>query len=211
MAEREPVALPDQDHPLTYEENHMIRRKNYLIKKRFQFNFLSKFIILLVLESALIMGFFMHISNNTLTTGYYNSILTVETTSQYFFVSFLLITLIVVIGIGIAGMVVFILLSHRIAGPLYRFEKTLKDIENGDLTAQIDLRRSDQLIEIKEALNTVLSSLNGRVGKIRQYIEQAEDLVARRDDPESTAKLKKTVDLLKKEVSLFKITSAFKE
>ena len=134
----------------------MVRRKNYFIKKSFQLKFLSAFVVLLILESFLVTALFMYISNNTLTTGYSNSTLRIESTPSFFFVAMIFITLIAAIGIGLAGMVIFILLSHRIAGPLHRFEKSLKDMGSGDLTFRVNLRKTDQLAELKKGLNILI-------------------------------------------------------
>ena len=189
----------------------MIRRKNYFIKKKFQINFISRFIILLLLESVLTIALFMYVSSDTLTAGYFYSTLTVERTPHFFFISFLLITLIVIVGIGLAGMVVFVLLSHRIAGPLYRFEKVLKEIELGDFTTRVDLRRTDQLTELKEALNTLVGSLDSRMRRMKDRLAEAQELLSKKDDPESLSKLNKVIGLLKNEIDHFKITSSAKE
>lgn len=185
----------------------MIRRKNYFIKKKFQVNFFYKFLIALLLESLLIAGLFMYVSNNTITTGYLDSILKIERTPNFFSVSFLLITLIVVVGVGVVGLAVFILLSHRIAGPLYRFEKTLKDIESGDLTTRIDLRRTDQLTELKEALNILVNSLDKHVGRVKTNLAEMEQIISKKDDPEAISKLNKAITKLKDEIGHFKVTS----
>lgn len=184
----------------------MIRRKNYFIKKAFQLKFLSGFIILIVLESLLITSLFMYASNNTLTTGYSNSTLRVENTPSFFLVSLIFITLITVIGIGMAGMIIFILLSHRIAGPLYRFEKSLKDLEAGDLTRRINLRRTDQLAELNKGMNTLMESMDGRIGGIKKNLSDIEAILSKRDDPELIAKVKSKFDIIKKEIGRFKVS-----
>jgi methyl-accepting chemotaxis protein len=186
-------------------------RKNYLVKRRFQMNFILAFIVLLVLESLLIAGLFMHVSSDTLTTGYFNSTLRIERTPSYFLVPLILITAIVVGGIGITGMVVFILLSHRIAGPLYRFETILGQIERGDLTTRVDLRRTDQLAELKGSLNVFIDSLDGRMGKVKLILEEAKTLLSKKGDPETLTKLEAVIDRLKDEIEHFKVTSNSKE
>ena len=164
MVKRETIEGQDKDKP-------MIRRKNYFIKKRFQMGFIYRFILLLLLESLLIAGLFMYISSDTLTTGYFNYILKIERTSDFFFISFLLITSIVVIGMAMIGMAVFILLSHRIAGPLYRFEKDLAEMAQGDLTKRIALRKTDQLTELKEALNISEEFIGKEIKDVEKELE----------------------------------------
>ncbi len=189
----------------------MIRRTNYFIKKRFQLHFLYRFLVLLLAEALLIAGLFMYISSNTLTTGYFDSILTVERTPSFFFVPFLLIILIAAIGMGITGMVVFILLSHRIAGPLYRFEQDLEEISGGDLTKRINLRKTDQLTELQESLNMMLESFDQRIARIKARAAELKELASKKGDPETIAKIHETIESLSREIDRFKATSGPKE
>src|SRR3989338_6431085 len=101
----------------------MERRKNFLIKKRFQFSFMVPFVFLLISESILIISLFLYLTQDTITTGYIDSVLRIEQTNNFFLLPFLLMTLIVVLGVALAGMLIFIILSHRLAGPIYRFEQ----------------------------------------------------------------------------------------
>ncbi|MDP2922850.1 MAG: methyl-accepting chemotaxis protein [Candidatus Omnitrophota bacterium] len=188
----------------------MLRRRNYFIKKKFQVGFFYRFLILLVLEAALIVGLFMYISTDTLTTGYSNSTLTIKSTPSFFLIPFLLIILIVCVGIGIAAMIIFILLSHRIAGPLYRFEKILNEISTGDLTKRISLRKTDQLTELKEALNILMESFDQRLGRVKNNLFELRELLAK-NDPANSEKIYKAIELLKDEIDHFKVTSGSKE
>jgi methyl-accepting chemotaxis protein len=187
------------------------RRKNYLIKKKFQLNFLSKFVILLLLEAVAIAALFMYISSNTITAGYQNSLLSVEKTASFFLVPFLLMTVIVAIAMGIAGLIVFVFLSHRIAGPLYRFEKVIEDISGGDLTSRIDLRRTDQLTEIKEVLNSLIHSMDLRIGRIKDISDEMQEILAKKDDPDAITKMNKLAFLIKDEIAHFKVTRASRD
>jgi len=189
----------------------MEMRKNYFIKKRFQLNFLLKFIALLVVESLLIAGLFLYVSNDTLTTGYLNSTLRIEKTPDFFFVSLILIVLITMVGIGMAAMVVFIFLSHRIAGPLYHFEKALKNAGAGDLTARIDLRRTDELTVLKESINALLESMDSRLGRVKKGLAELEGLPLNANDPQAASKLKAKIDSIKDAIGYFKATPISKE
>ena len=185
----------------------MERRKNFLIKKRFQLSFLGSFIVLLAVESVLLISLFLYLSRDTLTTGYIDLILRVERTQNFFFVPFVLLTLIIVLGLAITGMVVFVLLSHRIAGPFYRFEKTLKQVEEGDLTPHVQLRKDDQFVELEEALNRFIDSLNRRIGSLQTDIEDVKSLLARKDDPSLLDKVGKKIDGIVHQIKHFKVAS----
>jgi methyl-accepting chemotaxis protein len=185
------------------------RRKNYFIKKKFQINFFYKFILLLILESILIVSLFLYISRNSLTTGYLNSILRVEPTWDFFFIPFVLIALIVVLGISLAGMIVFILLSHRIAGPLHRFEKVLEELSAGDFTTKVHLRNTDQLVDFKEKLNFFIEILCQRIIVIKAKLEEAQGLIKQTQDPQLISKLKQKLDGIQEEINRFKTSCKF--
>jgi len=49
--------------------------------------------------------------------------------------------------------------SHRIAGPVYRIEKTLREIIKGDLSLRIKLRDGDELIDLADMINSLTENL----------------------------------------------------
>ncbi len=57
---------------------------------------------------------------------------------------------------------------QKIAGPLYRFRWAFEQLENGSLLSSVKLREKDLFIKEEESLNKMLTSLNGKLGTIRQ-------------------------------------------
>ena len=178
-----------------------------MINKRFQFTFLSPFVVLLILESILILGLFFYLSQDTLTTGYIDSVLRVERTQNFFFIPFLLVTLIAAMGLAMTGMIVFSVLSHRLAGPLYRFEKVLEQVEGGDLTTRVHLRKTDQFTNVGKAMNRIIVSLNRRVGGIKTELEEAQKILTKKDDPAVLAKISDKVNAIAEDIKYFKVIS----
>ncbi|MBI3754110.1 MAG: methyl-accepting chemotaxis protein [Deltaproteobacteria bacterium] len=143
------------------------RRRNYFIKKKFQFDFAVKFLILIAIEAVLAIGLFLYVSKGTLTAGYSGPELTVARTYDFFLPILLFSNLIIVGATAVAGLVVLIFLSHRIAGPLYRFENILNDLSKGDLTRRFKLRETDQLLELEKGINEMANTLDRNVGDIK--------------------------------------------
>jgi len=87
-----------------------------------------------------------------------------------------------VVAIVIAGtLAVFAALyaSHKIAGPLYRFERLCEQVGDGDLEVLVSLREKDQLQELGLAFAGMIDKLRTRqseqqavVAKIDTQIEQ---------------------------------------
>ena len=149
------------------------RRRNYFIKKHFQTKFALRFAVLILVEAALIAALFFLIARGTATTGYYGTQLRIEDTARFFSMTFLLIAAIAGAVVGVAAMIVFIYYSHRIAGPLYRFQKSLSELTLGDLTGRVHLRRRDQLGDLGETINLLAVETDRKIGQIRKDIEEA--------------------------------------
>jgi methyl-accepting chemotaxis protein len=66
-----------------------------------------------------------------------------------------------------------LLFSHFIAGPIYRFEKTLEAVRDGDLTIVVRLRARDEFKEMAELFNQALGSLRLRLQTERDVVEAA--------------------------------------
>ncbi|MFU8768936.1 MAG: HAMP domain-containing protein, partial [Desulfotignum sp.] len=90
--------------------------------------------------------------------------------------SVVLTTVISIVVVGIIAAIVMLLVSHKIAGPMFRFEKDIERIAGGDLKSHINLRKGDQFQEMVKTLNTMIDSLNSKVSEIRHDVaEQAEN------------------------------------
>lgn len=67
---------------------------------------------------------------------------------------------------------VSIFVSHKIAGPVFRFEQMTKVVANGDLTQEIHLRTGDELRELEIDFNKMIVSLREIVKKDREVISR---------------------------------------
>jgi methyl-accepting chemotaxis protein len=80
-----------------------------------------------------------------------------------------------------AMLVVFILLalhsilvSHRIAGPLYRFRSIFKAVAEGDLSIRANLRKTDYLGKESDSLNEMILNLRTKLVGIQKHSEALE-------------------------------------
>lgn len=179
-------------------------RKNYFIKKAFQTKFVIGFVFLLLVEALFIAGLFMHMSGETLTTGYSGSHFVIEKTSSFFVASVAIIALVVGTAMALAGGVIFILLSHRVAGPLYRFEETLSEMADGNIAGRVKLRKTDQLKEMQTAFNKALDAIDGRLEEIKRGIGEADDLAGRYAGDEHVKEVKDAISKIKDKIAFFK-------
>lgn len=66
-----------------------------------------------------------------------------------------------ILYLGVVGFLSFIV-SHRIAGPIYRFEQSAQVVGTGDLTHRVHLRAGDELLELQDEFNGMVAALQGK-------------------------------------------------
>ena len=64
-----------------------------------------------------------------------------------------------------------IYISHKIAGPLYRFEKSLEAWDGGDLRTRIHLRKYDEAQFLADKFNRTLGRLDEKIGRLKSSLE----------------------------------------
>jgi methyl-accepting chemotaxis protein len=145
-----------------------IARRQYFIKKDFQTRFIVRFILVLIIGGIISVGLTLMTTRGTLTTSYVDARLVIQDTPLAILPSVILTTLITIVVVGVIAAIVMLLVSHKIAGPMFRFEKDIERIAGGDLKSHIHLRKGDQFQEMVTTLNTMIDSLNSKVSEIRQ-------------------------------------------
>ena len=83
-----------------------------------------------------------------------------------------------------AMFIIFVLLalhsvfvSHRIAGPLYRFRKVFGAVASGDLSARATLRKGDYLGKESDSLNEMIASLRTKIEGIQNHSDKMEGVL----------------------------------
>lgn len=165
----------------TMDENN---RKAYFIKREFQFKFIFKFCIILLLGVILSTVILWLFSRNTLTTSFQESRLVVENTSVAILPSVIYTNLITMGVIILVTIFVMLLLSHKIAGPLARFENEINAIGNGDFTRVVRLRGNDQITEIADSLNNMVTNIHQKLEDIHSRVEQLKAVAEKENYPE---------------------------
>lgn len=78
--------------------------------------------------------------------------------------------IILMVIIFIAG----IFISHRIAGPMYRFEKSAEAISKGDLSVNFNIRKSDEMHETAVTLEEMIESLRKDIEKVKKLADDGD-------------------------------------
>jgi methyl-accepting chemotaxis protein len=161
------------------------RRTDYFIKKDFQFKFILKFCLLVFIGVVISTVLLFLLSQDTLTSSFEQSRLVVKKTGLAILPSVVYTNLITLGLITIATIIVTLFVSHKMAGPMFRFEEELKEIGKGNLTKKVMIRKKDQIADMAVCLNNMVSSLHAKVLDIQTEVEHIRQSASRQNAPTS--------------------------
>lgn len=167
---------------MTPRKKNGYQRRIYYIKKDFQLRFIFKFCLLVLAGGLVSTGILTFFSKGTLTSTFDNSRLVIEKTSIAILPAVVYTNIITLVLITMATVAVTLLVSHKLAGPMFRFEADLKMIGEGALTKTVRLRKEDQLKDLVGSINHMTANLHGKVTDIRCQVRQARDFAAETGD-----------------------------
>lgn len=153
-------------------------RRRYFINRKFQLEFSLRFLLIIAAASIAVMLLFFYNSRGTMSVGYTGSEVKLLQTGAYFLPSLILSTVVIVIFSCLAGAIALILLSHRFAGPLFRFQATLDELGAGNLTRRFSLRHKDQFKDLAERINALAAVLDGKMGDIKSRAAEISRIIA---------------------------------
>lgn len=70
-------------------------------------------------------------------------------------------------------LIVSAVVSHRMAGPIFKFEKSCATVAEGDLTHRVYLRKGDQLTELQDQFNNLAGAVNEVVKEYEAFRSEA--------------------------------------
>jgi methyl-accepting chemotaxis protein len=193
------------------------KRRNYFINKTFQSEFILKFCGLVILGSVLFGIILYMFSKNALTTSFENSRLVIKSTADYIFPGLLFGGIITAVITALAAGAVVILMTHRIVGPMYRFEKYIKEIGSGRLNSDLKIRKKDQFQNMADSLNNMTKDLKLGLGEVNEVSDKLDklieelsmsssrDILLREDIKRIVIELKKDKQNLSRALGYFKI------
>ncbi|MCM8789159.1 MAG: hypothetical protein NC907_05155 [Candidatus Omnitrophica bacterium] len=151
-----------------------IRRKKYLINKPVEvgyFGLTAWFICLGILLVGSITYYFTLntiISEIEIASPGFD---TVETINKINFILQKKLALVFACLIVVAGVLV-ILYLHRVVGPVFRIEKTLREVSQGRPFVPIKLRKKDSFKSLAEAVNVFVSHCQTKLQQTKDVINQ---------------------------------------
>lgn len=159
-----------------------------------------RFCVVVAATGAFIMIALYVFAGQATTVSFVNLRVVVQTTADYLFPILLQTFVVSTIVVGLATLLIMLFVSHRIAGPAYRFKKVLETLSGGDFSIDCRIRSKDSLKDVAAAFNDMISGVRE---KLRRMDSQIKDLKEKLDGGEPR-EIKRTVSELEKSLHHFK-------
>jgi|GEM_PF-361781 len=156
-------------------EKNQFKRRTVFIKKAFQGRFIITVLMMILLFGFCSAGLIYWLINSDLHAQSQSAHGNISNTWARLGLSILMGNLVAVIIAGIPTVFFVLYISHKIAGPLYRFEQACEQIGDGNLDTVTQLRKQDQLQDLSIAFTTMSDKLRARQQQRQQNLAAMEN------------------------------------
>ena len=142
----------------------MFRRRRYFIDKRIQGLFIL-FVSLAVIVTSVTVGVAVYCLLLNQFTEQISPLVLVKAGFQLFTpgeFAYGLGILCGVLSLSLCIGLFFVLLTHKIVGPLVRFKHVFEAVKQGDYSARVHIRKNDYLHELADSFNAMMDSVEKR-------------------------------------------------
>ncbi len=151
--------------------NNSIKRRHVFINQAFQGRFIVGAFLLILLSGLCSAGLIYWLIGGDLQAQSQTAHANIMTAWQRLGLSIFIGNLVAIVIAGAAATIAVIYASHKIAGPLYRFEKLCEQIGAGQLDTMTSLREHDQLQQLGAAFTAMVEKLRARKGQQQNQID----------------------------------------
>lgn len=141
---------------------HYKRKKlNLQVKSQFQSWLLVRMLGSVALSSVVAAIILYFYANHEISGSFYDAHIEIRRVSD-------LLLPVIIAGSFVSllsGILLALFLPQKIAGPVFRIEEDLKEIQAGNLKKEIRLRQGDPLQDLAQAINTTISFLCSKIDK----------------------------------------------
>jgi methyl-accepting chemotaxis protein len=152
------------------------QRRNYLPQKGAQGRFVLTLLLVIFLVAVItfcnlwVIGNFV-VNNYSELGSQHNVWGFLDKAADLIWWRVMLIILVNIIIVAIIG----IFYSHQFAGPSYKFEKSLREIAQGDLSFKIILRQNDSMHNVADSLNRMIDNYRAVIAKAKELTFQSRE------------------------------------
>lgn len=142
--------------------NVPFKRRNVFINKAFQSRLIAGIFLLILLSGLCSALLIFWITGGDLQAQSQSAHANIVNTWDRLGLSILIGNVVSIVIAGTIAMFVVLYATHKIVGPLYRFEKLCEQVGEGNLDALVSLREKDQLQALGLAFASMINKLRAR-------------------------------------------------
>ena len=183
-------------------------RRQLFIDPSFQKNFIFKFCIIVILSSLLVAGIVLFLTQNSTTVAIEKTKVLVKPTSDFILPSLSVTLLIVTVFSALVVLLLTLIMSHKIAGPIFRLKREIDVMQSGDLSRNFNLRADDQLQPLSRSLSFLTNTFRAKHKELQedcrglmQFLEKRDFNISVKDKEELNTKL----DVINSKLNYFKV------
>ncbi len=159
------------------KRDYQRKKKNFFIKKDFQGKMILAVFMAVFLGCLCFILLFGFFSSDTMTISYSNNTLQMGQTPIILLKKAVAANWVFLIIGGTLLVILAMVGTHRIAGPLYRFEKALDNMSQGKLNDIIHLRTRDEGKDLAQKINVFNQVLSEKIAEIGKHSLAVSDLM----------------------------------
>ncbi|MCP3924654.1 MAG: hypothetical protein GY714_18925 [Desulfobacterales bacterium] len=150
-------------------------RRQYIVDKEFQGKFVVRNVIISITLLFIFSFLLNYFSEDSISILYENYRINIGGTSSVLFDKFLSAQWLMFLLGGIVIVIYSILVSHKIAGPMYRFGVTMDEMIKGNLITSVKLRKTDECMQLADKMNSFNSGLREKTSEIMKHLDEMQN------------------------------------
>jgi len=179
-------------------------RRSVFIKKAFQGRFIASVLLMIILFGLCSAGLIYWLISSDLHSRSQSGNINIINAWERLGLSILIGNIVAAVVAGLSAIIVVLYISHKIAGPLYRFETLCRQIGEGNLEGVTHLRENDQLQDLAQAFSEMVDQLRNRRDQQNELISKLQVQLDTLNTEETlTAKQQSTVSQFKAMLNQF--------
>lgn len=138
------------------EQNQQYKRRIVIIKRALQFKYIAIVIIAMVLVAFTVGWDVYYTVGRAIIDLKHPDLFPIMLKINNLMLGKLVILLVIVF-------IISVFVSHKFAGPIFKFERSCDTVASGDLTHRVHLRAGDELSELQDKFNDMISVIHQNV------------------------------------------------
>lgn len=179
-------------------EERFNKRRNYFINKNFQAKFMIKFCVIVIISSVLVIGLLFFLSKGSTTVAIENTEVVVKRTADFILPLVVQTVAFVFLFSAAAVMALTMIVSHKISGPLFRLQREIEAMKDGDFCRNFNIRGDDQLQVFAKSLDEMRNSLSNSWLELKEIFTSLEKFLQEHDYCLNKDESVQVIDILNK-------------